>query len=103
MRDLMLNSSLAWVPASTLALECLMSGLPIVTGRTASNQSYMYDGLASFSSVRQIGDWDAVLPADLISTTTDLLSQPLEFPELPELAPIAQQLAVLCGKKTFKP
>lgn len=102
MRELMLDSSLAWVPSSTLALECLMSGLPIVTGRTAPNQSYMYNGLASFSSVRRIGDWNAVFPADLISTTTDLLSQSLEFPELPELAPIADQLAVLCGKKTFK-
>lgn len=95
MRELMLGSSLAWVPASTLALECLMSGLPMITGCSATNQSYIYNGLASFSSVRRIGDWDSVHSADLISGSLDLLGQPLELPNVPNLAPLAFQLAAL--------
>lgn len=84
MKALMAECSLAWVPASTLALECLVSGLPMVIGTTAQNQVYLHRGLRAFSNVASIDSWLSVDPHELLDVSHKMLeSKPSEQPHIP--------------------
>ncbi len=70
--SLMRASAVAIVPSSTLALEALAAGIPILTGITAQNQSLLAQQLQAFSGVEQLGSWDKVSSKEFLNALARL-------------------------------
>lgn len=75
MASLMRASAVAVVPSSTLALEVLAAGVPLLTGITAQNQSLLAQGLQAFPGVEQLGAWDKVSAKDFLNALARLSHQ----------------------------
>jgi spore coat polysaccharide biosynthesis predicted glycosyltransferase SpsG len=95
MKSIMADCSLAWVPASTLALECLLLGLPIITGLTADNQAFLHRGLLDFPAVASIGHWDAANSNELIRLSLSLVHQTTVDRNIPNQNLLSNQLLKL--------
>ena len=72
MATLMRASAVAIVPSSTLALEALAAGVPLLTGTTAQNQKFLAQSLKAFLGVIQLGPWDNVGPQDFLAALSRL-------------------------------
>jgi len=72
MKSLIADCTLAWVPSSTLALECLVAGLPMIIGMTADNQAFLHRGLQQFPAVASIDSWHSVHPRALIELSQQM-------------------------------
>ena len=97
MKSLMDNCTLAWVPASTLSLECLVSGLPIITGLTAENQRFLHRGLLDFPAVASIGQWNELNPDELLTLSNTMLNQPAVERKIPPSTKLFHQILNLFG------
>ena len=95
MRSLMAECSLAWVPASTLSLECLVSGLPMIIGITAENQRFLHRGLMEFPSVASIGQWVKLNPNDLLTLSNAMLNQPAIERHIPSSTKLSNRILKL--------
>jgi UDP-2,4-diacetamido-2,4,6-trideoxy-beta-L-altropyranose hydrolase len=67
MIGLMKSCELAIVPASTIALECRLCGMFMITGTTIDNQQLIYNGLKSLPFVNGVGDFLTISEAKLTS------------------------------------
>ncbi len=72
MASLMRASAVAIVPSSTLALEALAAGVPLLTGITAQNQSLLAQRLQDFPGVQQLGSWEKVSAQDFLGALARL-------------------------------
>jgi UDP-2,4-diacetamido-2,4,6-trideoxy-beta-L-altropyranose hydrolase len=68
------NSEIAIVPASTIAMECRAVGMMIITGTTAHNQVNLLKGLELQKFVRSIGDFNSISNSDLSKNIQSFIS-----------------------------
>jgi UDP-2,4-diacetamido-2,4,6-trideoxy-beta-L-altropyranose hydrolase len=66
--EVMLSSDIAFVPASTIAMECFAAHLVLFTGTTAENQRYIYRGLLKKKFVNDLGDINCISEQGIIES-----------------------------------
>ena len=74
MVELLNSSDLAIVPASTISIECLFSGLVLLTGTTVSNQQNILNGLVEKDFIKSIGDFNKISILKLEKAINDLIN-----------------------------
>lgn len=72
MRSLMLQSTLALLPASTIALESIACRLPGIIGYYAPNQQYLYEGIRANGLALTAGDLNVLDPDTLAGLIVSL-------------------------------
>lgn len=72
MRSLMLQSTLALLPASTIALESIACRLPGIIGYYATNQQYLYEGIRANGLAVAAGDLSDLDPDNLAGQIVSL-------------------------------
>ncbi|GAB2975265.1 hypothetical protein GCM10027049_07260 [Mucilaginibacter puniceus] len=79
MVEVMHNTELAIVPASSIAIECLSAKQVLLTGITDENQNDIHNGLVKFNSVKTIGDFRNLDHEILLNQLKTIKEQTGEF------------------------
>jgi hypothetical protein len=79
MVEVMHESELAIVPASSIAIECHAAKQVLLTGITDENQNDIHNGLVKFNTVKTIGDFRNLDPEILFSQLKIIKEQTNEF------------------------
>jgi len=66
-RDLLLDSEVAFCPASSIAVECCAVGIPLFAGYTATNQKGILDTLKNAGACRDLGDWNTLSINEIVT------------------------------------
>lgn len=76
MADIMFETDLAIVPASTVGLEAFVSKMVLITGMTASNQINIYNGLIKEDSVIGIGSFNLLSCESIQKAVNEATNKP---------------------------